>query len=309
MIEPMGSRGREKPVAYLISMDVADSSKVIRLRACLQDVAARFGGMERECRIEEHEQGGRQYFAFSISGGVQADREFRRSLAEALSDFVCDSLEPEMVRSMIQKSHPFYGLDEVAAIQGYVSQLLESSAWECSRVVYGSRRDKLARQISRFLRENRQLAVDGFTRFRMKTYRMALAACVRDAVHEYTLDREYQEFIQLLRQFVTLQPARYPLVHVVHDGRGRFRLFQADGTPLEWREMMQDARESPDPACSHEDALVGALLAAAPERVVLHSKNPSENVIRTLIQIFKGRIMVCDGCSQCGLELSFREDA
>ncbi|WP_124726963.1 putative sporulation protein YtxC [Staphylospora marina] len=290
-------------MAYLISIDAADPSKAIRLRACLQEMLAEFGKNGRECRMHEWHTGDRKLFSCCVYGGVRVDRELRHKLAGTLADYVCENLEPEIVRELIREHYPYYQGTEARAIEEYVFRLLESSAWESDRVVYRSRKDKLTRQILRLLRGSRSLAVDGFVRFRMKTYRTALVSCVHDGVREYELDLEYQEFIRLLRRFLSLQPPRVPLVHLIHERKGCFRLVHSDGTPLEWNEPVDSL---PELTNSKEDALVGTLLAVAPERLVIHSANPSENVIRTLIQIFRGRIMVCDGCSQCGLDRIFR---
>jgi putative sporulation protein YtxC len=296
-------------MAYHISISLKDLAKVIRLRAHLQSLITDLQEKSIPCSLEEIVLSDRQFFLCHGGKSRSQYRELRKKLGEILAEFICDCKEPEIIRNIIQQEFHFHYNKEVSQIESFTQRLLEGSAWEYAKVVYRDRREKLAKQISNFLIEFPNLAIDGFVHFRMKSYRKALSRCVQDAVDEYLLDKEYKEFIQLLRYFVSVQNSKIALVHVIHEGKKHFHVLKEDGSPLQLREMDGAFQEVMEQTFSHEDFIVSTLLTIAPERVILHTKYPDENVIRTLIQIFEGRIVVCNGCSECGLSLNFHGDA
>jgi putative sporulation protein YtxC len=290
-------------VSYLISVRFHDRRKGFHLRAYLRKLA-----VERRCAMTEAEVGGRLFFLLRFPPGV-CEQETRKKLGWALARFICDHIEPDLINRMIRRYDPYRSHEEVDQIQREVLKQLKSSAWEYKHSVYADRREKLAEQVSRYLRDSYQLAVDGYVRFRMKGHFRVLASCVKEAVASYRLDQEYKEFIRLLRHFIHIQVPKVPLIHVVHQSEGGFRLLLADGRPLPQKELDEWGYEGWETPFSHEDYILSALLTAVPEHVVLHTEQPQENVIRTLLQIFKGRIMLCDGCSQCKPAVIWGEDA
>jgi putative sporulation protein YtxC len=289
-------------VNYLISVRFHDRKKELRLRPYLQNLLA-----ERRCSLTLAEIEGRHFFWFQFPPG--REEEIRKKVGWAVARYICDQIEPDLINWMIRRYDPFRSHEEVGRIRREVFRQLKSSAWEYKKSVYADRREKLAEQVEWYLRENCRLAVDGYVRFRMKGHFRVLASCVKEAVASYRLDQEYKEFIRLLRQFVQLQVPKVPLIHVVHQADGGFRLLLADGRTLPQKELNEWGYEGWETPFSNEDYILGALLTAVPERVVVHTEQRHENVIRTLLQIFKGRIMLCDGCSRCKPAVKWGEDA
>ncbi|MFD1424906.1 sporulation protein YtxC [Laceyella tengchongensis] len=297
-------------MAYVISLDHHDRAKIICLSAHLKECVALFQENVLGCHIDESIWGTRYRCTIGLERRSRfQEREFRKRLGRAVAEFICEHMEPEMIRQIIQREHGLRQQEEVKQIEGRVRRLLETSAWECAKVVYANRRDKIARQVSSFLKGSAELAIDGFARFRMKTYRYVLATCVQEALHDYLLDQEYKEFIHLLRSFVEVQPPKLDFVHLIHEGRGAFRLMQADGTPLAWKEGTEALNEMFEFSLSREDMIVSTLLSIVPQEMCLHTQDPQENVIRTLIQIFEGRLHLCEGCHLCRRPVHCQEDA
>ena len=72
---------------------------------------------------------------------------------------------------------------------------------DCPRTVYHS----VHRALTSYLIFNDNLNLEGFVRFRTKDYWDFLCETVDSAADAYLINREYQEFIRLLRYFVELQ--------------------------------------------------------------------------------------------------------
>lgn len=238
------------------------------------------------------------------------DKEIHREMGDAIASFLCDFAETDLIREIIQKEYTQVSLEEMDQIEFRAQQLLERNSWSYLRTGYHARKERISKQLALYLDENRVLSIDGFVRFRLKAYRKSLVRCVKDAYEEYQLDKEYRDFIELLRYFVSVQSSKVALIHVVHKGSRQFQLLKEDGTPYQLRELDGAVQELMDQSLSHEDLVVSSLLSIAPEKMILHTKQQEENVIRTLLQIFEGRVVVCHDCQHCNLKpVSVQEDA
>ncbi|WP_169713615.1 putative sporulation protein YtxC [Paludifilum halophilum] len=252
------------------------------------------------CGWEESGQGDRTvFYCFNRKMGRQREKGLRQWLGSVVAEYICSVNEPEMIRWIISRDFRYRQPDESREIERYAYHLLQDVEGEDLDQPYVHRKDQMARQVADYLLRNRFLAVDGFFHFRMKRYRRVLMKLVEHAIDEYLLDREYQEFIELLKYFVSVQKPKISLVHVLHTGKRRFQILKPDGSPLQLKEMDGVAQEMMDQTLSQEDLIVSTLLTVAPDRVILHTGYPTENVIRTLISIFENRITVCEGCFKC----------
>lgn len=294
--------------AYQISVPGAKSSREAgRMRDLLSHQATRLKQSGYCCRLEEVTEGSRTVFRLSnCKAEAQKEKGLRQSLGRAVADYFLAVNEPELIRRIITQEFRCQNARESKEIERYAYHLLNDS--ESEEPSHRKRKDRMARQIAHYFSQHREMAVEGYFRFRMKRYRDILVKLVEHAIDEYLLDQEYWEFIELLRYFVSVQQSKVPLVHVIHTGMRRFRLLDQDGGSLRMKEMDQAVEEIMDHASSHEDLIVSTLLTVAPEKVVLHTRNQEENVIRTLIQVFEDRIRVCDGCSDCRHHLDSGED-
>ncbi|RAL26814.1 hypothetical protein DL897_01810 [Thermoflavimicrobium daqui] len=290
---------------YLLSISLQDLDKVVYLRKRLSLLVGYLRDLSMYCWIEEFTSKDRQIFLWqSVNRDRTTLKEIRLELSRVLAAFISEIEEPELVRKIIQQKFQFAYTPEVKQIEQYAQKIIkkrQQSNWKNT--------DQLTKQIASFLKVERNFAIDGYARFRLEGRKKVLAQCIQEAIESYLLDKEYKEFIQLLKYFVSVQSSKISLVHVIHQGKKQFHLLKADGKPLRLKEIDGVCEEMMDHTVSHEDYIVSTLLSIAPERVVLHTKLPEENVIRTLLQIFEGRIIVCDGCNECGISLNFPGDA
>jgi putative sporulation protein YtxC len=287
---------------YYISIAQKNPYKANQLFLSLQELLIRLDKTGIVSSLGEISMGDRYFYQVScrLKRRTQ-EKEVRQEIGAVMADYIFEYEEPDLIEKLVQREFQYFMADEVANIVRQTKEMLEqkrSGSWRSKGV---QRREQLAKLITRYLHENRLLAVDGFIHFRLSEYRKLLAVFVKKAVEQYILDQEYKDFIELLRYFVTVQTPQVQMIHLIHGGKRKFQLLHTDGTPVDWQDVEQTR--------SHEDLLVSTLLNMAPERLVLHTKAPEENVIRTLMQIFEGRIILCNGCNECGFLLDFHGDA
>lgn len=296
---------------YSISISRHDPIQLAFLRDRFGNMILRLQRMGVKASIVEKAVGDRYFYYLHTQRKRRSqDKEVHREIGDAISSFICDYHETDLIREIIQREHLIHSPQDLDQIEYRTQFLLEKNTWSYLRTGYHARKEKIGKQIAIYLDGNRWIAIDGFVRFRLKSYRKSLTRCVRDAYEEYQLDKEYRDFIELLRYFVSVQTSKVSLIHVIHRGDRQFQLLQEDGTPYPLDDLDGAVQELMEQTLSHEDLVVSSLLSIAPKQVILHTKHPEENVIRTLIQIFEGRVVICHDCNHCMIPtVSAQEDA
>ncbi|OMF32161.1 hypothetical protein BK133_15045 [Paenibacillus sp. FSL H8-0548] len=227
----------------------------------------------------------------------------------AIAEFVVSELEPAMLASIIRRKYRNHMPSEAAAIERYCHDLLHGKEWDGLGAKFHEadrlrRKNKVASEVELFLQEHTQINIKGFTSFRLEPYRKELAEVVEYALDEYVLDKQYQEFISLLKYFVFLQDTKLSMVHLLHKGAYDFMLYdesfkQLDPNPPTDRIVA----EMLETEMNIEDMVISSLIAVSPKHITIHTRQPDMQVIRTIETIFDQRVTVCVQCAACNSSL------
>lgn len=284
-----GERG-VKQLTYYLSIP-RQSKLVDSFGALIRAKVATWQASCIPCSLDE--EVGKERHLFLLHHHEQNDQQenqIRREIARSLATFFFADWEKTWIHKLLCKQLS-------PALRAEKNELAQSLYQKCStkrRWLYA-----LIQHLDTYLSEENCLALDGYLYFRFPEYRSWIEKKIGEVIDEYVLEKEYREFIQLLRYFIAVQPAKYALIHVVHREKNQFQLFREDGFPLQYNEMDQSLQEMSELRFSHEDLMMSALLSTAPERIIVHTKFPEKNVIQTLLQIFAERITLCSGCQTC----------
>lgn len=229
--------------------------------------------------------------------------------ALAVAEFVVSELEPGMLAAIIRKKYRNNHAADAAAIEKYCHDLLHGKEWDGLGTKFLDadrlrRKNKVAVEVELFLQENTQLNVKGFTAFRLEPYRKELAEVVEYALDEYVLDKQYQEFISLLKYFVFLQDTKLPMVHLLHKGGHDFMLYDNGFQPLDPNPPSDRiVAEMLETEMNIEDMVISSLIAVSPKHITIHTRQPDMQVIRTIETIFDQRVTICVQCVSCSSSL------
>lgn len=228
-----------------------------------------------------------------------AEAVYERAAA-AFATIILSVLEPEFMRRIISTEFK-YNREETEHIMGFCRQLVEQDAGEKEADQPARKRRKrlLERAVKEYLEENTLLVLEGFLRFRVKPYHDELLEIVEYAVDEFLLDKQYQEFISLLKYFVYIQEAKIPVAHLMHKGGNDFILLNEQYQPIETKHVEGFVVELIDKDINDEDMIVSTLITVSPEKVYIHTRTPELQVIHTIKQIFEDRAILCTNCSAC----------
>lgn len=221
------------------------------------------------------------------------------SASRAVAEYILAVKELPLLRDLIRKQKHVDPAD-VGKIEAYCLQLLNGTDDSGLHEARKRRCAKVRKVLVQYMEENTALHIDGFIRFRMEHYLKELREVVAYALDEYVLERQYQEFIGLLKYFVFIQETKVPLAHLVHKGGHEFTLLNEQWLPMDSPPMMDGMSvETIDCDMEMEDMIVSTLIQVSPGHIVIHTREAESQVIKTIEQIFETRVHVCDYCTSC----------
>jgi putative sporulation protein YtxC len=224
----------------------------------------------------------------------------RKIAADILAGCMIDAYEEDVTFRLIQKEMGSADRKDIDSVMVHCKKLLtlDMEEWG-AKDGYTQRRSKLAATLEDYLKDERYLHFEGFLRFRSFPYVEELRDTVCYAVDEWIMERQYQEFIALLKYFVYIQEAKIPVAHLVHKGNHDFTLLNEQMKPIDSKQMDQFVVELIDKDINYEDVIVSTLITVSPGKLYIHTRTPEQQVIRTIMTIFEGRAELCADCHIC----------
>ena len=228
-----------------------------------------------------------------------------KAASKAIAEFIVIELEPYLLETIIRKKYSSHPTSDVDAIKKYCHELLHGKEWEGLGARFHEadltrRKGKISDEIENYFHEQTRLNIAGMTRFRLLSYRTELTEIIEYALDEYLLDKQYQEFINLLKYFVFLQDTKVSMVHLLHKGGHDFTIYNASFQALESKPSSDRiVAEMLETEMNIEDMVISSLISISPKHITIHTRQPDMQVIRTIETIFDKRVKVCLQCASC----------
>lgn len=227
------------------------------------------------------------------SKGRGDEQRLKSHLAHAVASLLTDQWEEQLINKIINDNYYFFQQGEGENVKQRARQILAAAA--------ADRRSKVLGSLLTYLQENSYLNLDGFINFRLSDYLGQLEEAVDRAVDEYLVDKEYEEFMRLLRYFVANQEPRVEGVQVFLSSPGVFQVYDSEDAVLTNVRQGGFRVELRQAEVNYEDVLISALITIAPRNILLHVGGSSEleTTVNTLKKVFAEKLELCPGCPKC----------
>jgi len=221
----------------------------------------------------------------------------RYYLANALAETILLHWEKEHVRQIIKTKHHLIE-DNCQMVTNKALDYLNKGLGQV-RGYRVNRKTNLVTQILSCLDDSSVFDIEGFLRFRAQEYKGEVNKAVEYALDEYVIEKEYMEFIQLLKHFVDSQKPRVEWLHVGMTTLGKFHLYNNEGVKVT-HQYLEDYQLDNVHELGYEDLLVSALIAVAPHQITLHIRYEGfKDTLHTIRSVFGDRVSDCHGCTLC----------
>ncbi len=228
------------------------------------------------------------------------DKElFYTKLATIFSYLVIDFFENDIITNILTSNYFYFEDDELDKI----IDLCDENVCDDNEFSFQSRQLLLFDAFYEYISTHNSIVLSGFINFRLFNYRNLLENLVDFSVSEYIIEREYLEFISLLRLYINSQVPKNSIVHVVVLEFNTI-LLDKDFNNIEIDKNSLNAKYLSDVSFSNNDYILNTLITLLPQKLVLHiaSHSPSNSdFINTLKAIFENRIEVCYDSNICNL--------
>ena len=223
---------------------------------------------------------------------------FYTKLATILSYLVIEYFENEIIINILSSNYFYFDNSEFSKILNLCTENL----CEDEEFSFQNRQLILFDDFYEYIITHHSIILSGFVNFRLKNYRHLLEDLVDFSVNEFIIEREYLEFISLLRLYINSQSISPHILHLISLERNTF-LLDENMQVINIDKKALNAKYLSDVSFSENDYILNTLLNILPKKLYIHLVSPLSNLdfINTLQLIFENRIELCHDCNICNL--------
>ena len=223
------------------------------------------------------------------------DDKFIHEISCILSCLVIDELEEFFLKNILLKNYFYFDSNERKRIIEICFDIFTDDFNECFDKKYNC----LVKDFFNYLNQNSSIVLTGFINFRVKDYLMILENIVDEAVNNFIIEKEYFEFVSLLKMYVNSQISNCNMVHLVYNNQDSI-LLDENKNIINISDDIFKAKYLSDITFSSNDYALNTLLTLIPKKIYIHLiNNCIDEFIHTLGLIFENRVEICTDCNIC----------
>ena len=229
------------------------------------------------------------------------DYIFLDKISSILSLLVIDELEEDFLNSLLIQNYFYFDANERKDIINLSFAIMSYSQ------NFNAKFKTIYSSFYEYLLNHRSLYLKGFTNFRLKNYFTILDEVITEAVNSYIIEKEYLEFISLLRLYINSQNSNCELVHIVYSSSNTI-LLDENKQIIDISEDCLNTKYLSDISFSSNDYTLNSLLTLLPKEIYIHLiDNYIDEFINTLQAIFENRVHICTDCNICKIYKNSKE--
>lgn len=249
---------------------------------------------DAELSVEDHQTGRYGFLNLTIMPRQEEpaqNEQINEAVTKLVRHLLTGIIAQDILERVARSEYPFATKEEIRSV-------VDTSRKILTQKDDSSLNQTICQRIHDFLANHQYINLEGFLRFRLKEYADYLHEVTEQALENFLAEKEYREFIRLLRYFVDNQEPRVGEVHVVVYSPEVFRLLDDEGKPLEPDYLQGILGGLSKVELNYEDLLLSALITLAPRRIFIHQPGTLE-IAETIQQVFFERVTLCQDCDIC----------
>lgn len=216
--------------------------------------------------------------------------EFISFVAELIYQAIIEFYEEKIIIRIINNNYFYFDNEE--------KKIILENCREFCKIELDEKKEILYQAIKTYIEENKAIVLDGIINFRIQEYIKLLDNIADMAVNQYIIEKEYTEFINLLRTYVNTTKSRAKLLHLIYIN-GESILLDEEKNIVPLSEDIFNAKYLSDITFSSNDYALNTILNILPQKLDIHIINEEDEFINTLKLIFENRIYICKDCNIC----------
>ena len=225
------------------------------------------------------------------------NKKFIHEISCILSCLVIDELEEKILKNIIQKNYFYFNFNERKRILEMCFEVFADNF----NMYFDKKYNCLINDFENYLNSNKSIILLGFINFRIKDYILILENIVDEAVNTFVIEKEYLEFVSLLKMYINSQNSNCNIVHLVYKNENSI-LLDENKNVINTSDDVFKAKYLSDISFSSNDYALNTLLTLLPKKIYIHLiNNVVDEFIHTLGLIFENNVEICTDCDICKL--------
>lgn len=228
---------------------------------------------------------------------------FNLYMSMSLYNIMVKKFYNEKLKDFIIDKYFFFKDSEVNYLVKKVYETLNSDKiiMEKNGLYFINKKNDILQEIINCIKEVNEFNINGFIRFRTSKIEKSFFEITEEVVQNYISEKEYKEFIKLLKYFVQLQESKIDEVNIIIGDKGKYYIKNKQGKDI-FNELVNELEETSfSGTVSIEDIIISGLITNVPKRIVIHNydKYSYNEFINTIKDVFVERVAFCTGCPFC----------
>lgn len=219
---------------------------------------------------------------------------FDEKLSSIITDTILKFYKEKMIKKIINFDYFYFEEYEKKIIIQNCCGIIESSEYE----QISKEKEYIHEAVLQYVIENKSMILEGFVNFRIKEYIKYLDSIVDIAVNKYIIEKEYNEFISLLRMYINSKKSNIKNLHLIY-GKSELTILDENKNIVPLCKEIYNAKFLSDIIFSENDYALNTLLTLLPQRIEIHLLDSEDEFIKTVKLIFEDRVYICRECNIC----------
>lgn len=220
---------------------------------------------------------------------------FYNIFSNILSSAIIEFYERDIIRHIISSNYFYFTEIEQRRIFDIVNNYLYNNELIESYI----RKDSINISCIEYFSNNKSAILDGFVNFRINDYIKIIDYVIDMAVNKFVIDREYTEFIDLLKCYINSKGYGTTDVHLIYQNEESI-LLDASKKIIDLDDSILNSKYLSDITFSSNDYTLNTLLKLLPQRIFIHLVDGiQDEFINTLKLVFDDRVYLCNDCNIC----------
>lgn len=216
-------------------------------------------------------------------------QDFCSAISMLFSQYIISKHEEKIISKQLKLDFFYFSNYEQTEILSQIKQYLASSS------IVEQKTKILQNSLNSYLEKHNRINVEGVINFRIKDYLFFINNIVGDQINSYVINKEYNEYVSLLSDYISSKPSQTSKIHLVYTEKEK-SLFDCNGNIIT---TTYDKKYLSDISFSDNDFILNSILSLMPQEIVIHPQDINDKFVSFIHSIFKNRCNICTECKFC----------
>lgn len=178
-------------------------------------------------------------------------------VAQLITEVIIKFYQEKILRRIINVNYFYFDEFERKIILENCDECISQEEEEITETIFIG--------VQEYILEHRNIVVEGVANFRINEYIKILDNIVDMAVNKYIIEKEYREFINLLKVYVNSTSSKTDMLHLIYTN-GESILLDKDKNIIQVDYNLNNAKYLSDITFSSNDIALNTLLSLLPKK-------------------------------------------